>query len=70
MLSMMYERQLDMSRQLDMCATLLMQFADTVKGFVDLHATTLERVDRLRKDIGGGSGVDVMSVANDPEKSH
>ena len=66
MFTMLYERQIEIAKQMDMCAEVVTQLANTVTNFTELHARTQQGLDRLMKEMRGDGSVDVRSVANDP----
>jgi hypothetical protein len=68
MLGMMYERQLDMGKQLDMCATLLGEFANTLNNFVGMNEALEGKMRDLHKYMSGqvdGVSVQSESLTND-----
>ena len=70
MLGLVYERVLDMSKQMDMCATLCTEMAGVMNNFVAMNEAFDERLKALNKHVRGQvDGVDVFSVAliNDDE---
>jgi hypothetical protein len=69
-LTTMYERMSHMSSQMDELASLQLALANSMEGFVALHAQSSNDMDQLKARIGGFGktpGVDVHSVANEPE---
>lgn len=64
MLGMMYERQLDMSKQIDMCAEICNALANTIQGIVGLHEILDDRMKELNKHIHGRE--DGVSVSSEP----
>ncbi len=64
MLGLMYERQLDMSKQLDMCSEIVNQLANTIQGIVGLHEVLDERLRALNRHVKGRD--DGVSVASEP----
>jgi hypothetical protein len=64
MLGLMYERQLDMSKQLDMCSEICNQLANTIQGIVGLHEVLDERLRALNRHVKGRD--DGISVSSEP----
>lgn len=63
MLGMMYERQLDMAKQLDMCASVITGLVETVNNFVALNEAFDGRLKELNKHVRGEvDGVSLSSV--------
>jgi hypothetical protein len=65
-LTLIYEQISEMSQQMDDASKILLTMANTMQGLTGLHEATQARV----RDIIGRSkvfGVDLKSVANDPE---
>lgn len=60
LMTMMYERIIDLSQQLDTCANLLNEFATAVKGFADLREQDQERLKKFMRR-GEIEGVSVKS---------
>jgi hypothetical protein len=64
-LTLMYEQISEISGQMDDASKILLTMANTMQGLTGLHEATQ---DRVRDMMGRGmSGVDLKSVANDPE---
>jgi hypothetical protein len=53
MLGLMYERQLDMAKQLDMCSEIISALAETVQGVVGLHDVLDGRLKMLNRYVQG-----------------
>jgi hypothetical protein len=66
-LTEMYVQQLDMAKQLDMCASLISNLVETVSNFTELHSATQGRVQDLMREIRGG---DVRSEAITDESDY
>lgn len=66
MFAMIYEQMIEMSKQLDLAATVVGQLVNTVNNFVALHESTQGQVKELMRR-GRPDGVEVESVLNDPE---
>ena len=69
-LGIVYERLLDLSKQVDMCAEICNQLANTVSGFVGLHEALDGQLQALNRHVKGDhAGVDLRSVplTNDDE---
>lgn len=66
MFAMVYEQMIEMSKQLDMAASIIQQLVGTVQNFTALHAATQGKVAELMRR-GRPDGVEVDSVINDPE---
>lgn len=66
MFTMIYEQMVELSKQGDEAAKILLAMANTMEGLTGLHEATKEQVERFIK-LGQTSGVDVASVANEPE---
>lgn len=64
MLGLMYERQLDMAKQLDMCSELINALANTIQGVVGLHDILDDRLKMLNRHITGRE--DGVSVSSEP----
>jgi len=69
MFAVIYERQIELSKQVDLCGKVMVELANSLKGFVDLHEQTQIN---LKKVMRGGrpDGIEVESVMNDPEDKH
>jgi len=65
-LTLMYEQISEISGQMDDASKILLKMAETMEGLTGLHESTQQRV---REMMGRGKdiGVDLRSVANDPE---
>lgn len=63
------EVMVEQGRQLTMAVKFCEELAKTVARFVDLHDSTQEKMRELI-NAGKEPGVDVSSVANDPETEH
>ena len=65
-LTLLYERLIETENQLTMCAKVVEQIATSMEGFVQLNEVQQRE---MRKFIRGGrpDGVEVASVANEPE---
>ena len=62
-LGIIYERVLDMGKQLDMCSEVLTQMAETMNNFVALNEVFDDRLKQLNKHVRGQEkGVSVESV--------
>lgn len=64
MLGMMYERQLDQAKQLDMCSEIINELARTVAGVVGLHEILDDRLKTLHNHVQGRD--DGISVSSEP----
>jgi hypothetical protein len=66
-MTMLYEQVSEMSGQMDGVSKILLDMANTMEGLTGLHEATQARI---RDVIGSGKdfGVDIRSVANEPEK--
>jgi len=63
MFGLLYERQLDNSKQLDMCTEIIQDLARTVGNVVGLHEMLDQRLQMLNKHVKGDmAGVDLRSV--------
>lgn len=63
MLGMIYERLLDQAKQMDMCATVTTEMANTMQGFMQLNEVFDGRLRELKKHISGeADGVSLSSV--------
>jgi len=63
MLGLIYERLLDISKQTDAAGGIMLAFAETIKGFVELSETQDARVKDLHKMVTGQvDGVSLQSV--------
>lgn len=69
MLTTMYERIMDNSKQLDQCATILVQLTETVQNVVGLHEHLKMGVDDVRKRMGVNEE-EVSSVAMTDEEDY
>lgn len=67
MLSLMYERIVDLSQQIGMAAQLIEALTESVQGFVQLNES---QQNTMRQFLRGGrpDGVEVESVAFDPDE--
>ena len=62
MLGLMYERQLDMAKQVDICSEIINQLANTMQNMVGLHEVLDDRMKELNKHIHGReAGISVSS---------
>jgi len=62
-LGLIYERVLDMAKQVDMAANVTMEMANTMQNFMQLNEVFDGRLRELKKHIeGGADGVSVESV--------
>lgn len=73
MLTMLYERMGELTKQLDEMAGMLLTYANQLEGFVQLRVADQQflRGIKRRLDGNGGSsveGVGVESVANEPKE--
>lgn len=66
MLTKMYEQMLNLAEQVDMCANLILKTVESMDQVVNLNSVTQDRMKEL-KNFGKEDGIDVESVANDPE---
>jgi len=64
MLGLMYERQLDMGKQLDMCSELINALANSIQGMVGLHEVLDDRLKLLNRHVTGRE--DGISVDSEP----
>lgn len=55
--TMLYERVMDLSQQVEMCARLLNEVVDSVKGFAELHEKTQAQIKKFerRNEVEGVS---------------
>lgn len=65
-LTMIFERQTHMANDLETMAKVVLQLANSVQGFVELHEATQRQVKRISRGLSA-DGVDVASVLNEPE---
>ena len=62
-LGIVYERLLDIAKQVDQNNEMLLMFAETMKDLIAVSESQEERITRLRKTIRGeADGVSVSSV--------
>lgn len=69
-LTEMYVQQLDMAKQLDMCAKVISELVDTVQNFANLHDVTTNRLRDLNEHVRGkdmGVSVHSESTMTDPD---
>lgn len=69
-LTLMYERFSDLAQQQETLASLMITLSNTIERVVKMHQSDQETVSQLAKRagmLGKEPGVDVNSVANDPE---
>lgn len=66
MLATVYERLIQQQKLIEDQASVLVQFANQLQGFVQLHGRTQEGLQRVMKG-NRPDGVELGSVANDPE---
>lgn len=64
--TMLYERLSDLAQQVTLSANLINELATVVNGFVDLHEHTQRQLRTMMRH-GRPDGVEVHSVANDPD---
>lgn len=70
MFTMMYEQMSEMGKQLDDMAKIVELFANQLQGFVTLREIDAKDLEVLKKRLGSYGkvdGVEVKSVANEPE---
>ena len=65
LLTHMFEVQVEFSKQLDSAASLITSLVETVQSFVALHEDTRRKLKQMRGEV---DGVEVHSVANEPER--
>ncbi len=68
MLSIVYEQQIEVNKQVMECMNVLTQLADTVGNVVELHAHTQEGLRALHKSVTGE--VDGVHVSTEPGKGN
>ena len=68
MLTFMFETIVTQNQQIDEMASLLLNLAEQQQRFVEFNAQTQEVLKRVERR-GRPDGVEVHSVANDPEKA-
>lgn len=62
-LGIVYERLLDITKQVDMCATVVTAMAETMNNFVAMNEAFDERLKMLNKHVKGEvDGVELSSV--------
>jgi hypothetical protein len=64
--TMLYEQQAEIIKQQDLLGQALLDMTGTVASFVKLHEATQKKVMQIARQ-GRPEGVDVFSVANDPD---
>lgn len=64
--TMLYERLSDLAQQVTLSARIVNELADAVNKFADLHEHT-QRQLKIMMRHGRPDGVEVHSVANDPD---
>lgn len=67
-LSMIFEQQLEVGKQVDMCAKVLSELANTVGNVVELHNSTQSRLQELNKAVYGH--VEGVTVTSEPGKGN
>lgn len=68
--TLIYERLSENTRQIDETANLMITYAEALEKFANMHRQDQEIVGKLAKRAGlikGTPGVNVDSVANEPE---
>jgi hypothetical protein len=65
-LSMMYEQVIEVSKQGDMAAKIMLDMAKTMENLTLLHHDTQKKVYEFRRS-DRDDGISVQSVANEPE---
>lgn len=69
MFTLLYERLIQTEQTVDQMSTLVNHFAELLSGFMQLREEDVKNIQGLQKKIAGRvDGVDVASVANEPEK--
>jgi predicted HTH domain antitoxin len=68
MMTLMYERIIDLSQQVVMASRLIDELATSLGNFVELHENTQRQLKTLMRH-GRPDGVEVHSVAYDPDES-
>lgn len=69
MLTVMYEQLGDLSKQFDEQLKVMVELANHLQSFANLRVADQHLLRSLQKRVLG-DGVDVASVANDPEKKN
>lgn len=71
MMTAMYERMTESAEQIDQMATLLSLFSDQLARFAQLRAMDVQDIEKIKAKagvIGKTPGIDVQSVAIDPNE--
>lgn len=68
MFTLIYEQMVELSKHGDEAAVIMLDMARAMEGIVGLHETTKSHVEALARR-GQTDGIDVASVANEPEES-
>lgn len=69
MLSLVFERMLQLSKDMDGATSIIAELANSVQSFANLHVHTQGQIKELLRR-GRPDGVEVQSVRNDPEREH
>jgi hypothetical protein len=67
--TLIYERLIEVSRAVEMNAQALVSVANNMQGLVGLNEHLRARIEQVSKGFRE-DGIDVASVANDPEERH
>jgi len=67
LLAHLFETQIEINRQLDVCASLIAGLVQSTEQFVALHESTQGKVKQMMEH-GRTPGVEVHSVRNDPDE--
>jgi hypothetical protein len=67
-LTLMYEQIAEVAKQGDQAAKVMLEMANSMEGIVGLHEETQRRLQQVARQ-GMEDGIDVSSVANEPEEN-
>ena len=67
MLTVIYEQVMEQGKRIDDCASVLLNMAHTVRGLTGLNEQTAERLRRIERGGDESAGIEVRSVAYDPD---
>jgi len=70
MMTMMYEQMIEISKQGDAAANIMLEMAKTMEHLTILHQDTQQKVYEFRRSDRDDALIDVRSVANEPEKDN
>lgn len=69
MFTLIYERLAHMANEIEQTAKAVLAIANTVSGFVQLNEAMEKKLQHVARGMGA-DGIDVRSVANDPDEDN